>query len=113
MVSQYLKQDVKPLSDPRCLINYKKNADRDFYYDYIAGAHEGRFDIINKMPEPLTNVKHIAIPNFEKYAHRRPLYSLNAKYPIDFRVESGNQSPDPLSNELDQAKATGRHRNLS
>jgi hypothetical protein len=54
MVSQFLKQDVKPITDPRCLTNYQKKSERDYYYDYIAGAHEGRFDMINKMPFPLT-----------------------------------------------------------
>ncbi|TNV81186.1 hypothetical protein FGO68_gene4482 [Halteria grandinella] len=113
MVSQYLKRDVKPLADPRCLVDYQKNQDRDFYYDYIAGAHEGRFDNINRLPHPLTNIRHIAAPSFTKSSRRQPLFLSSAKYPIDYRIESGLRSPDPLSQEFDQNKATGRHRNLS
>jgi hypothetical protein len=64
MVAQYLKSDIKPITDPRCLVDYQKMQDRDFYYDYISGAHEGRFDNINKLPEPLTNIRHIAAPSF-------------------------------------------------
>jgi hypothetical protein len=54
LVSRFLSKDIKPLDDPRCLVDIDKNQDRDFYYDYIAGAHEGRFDIFNNNPKYLS-----------------------------------------------------------
>ena len=113
MVAQYLKKDVPAPSDLRCLINYSRKPDRDFYSDYIPGAHEGRFDNINKMPEPLTQQKHISGPSFKKNSHRQPLYNETAKYPIDFRINSGQVSPDPMRNELEHTQVTGKHRILS
>ena len=71
MMSRFLSKDVKAPSDPRCLIDYAKNQDRDYYYDYIPGAHEGRFDNINKMPKTLTKFgKHVAAPSFQKVTKR-------------------------------------------
>jgi len=66
IVQRYLSQDVPAPSDPRCLINYAKNKDRDFYSDYLEGAHEGRFEMINKDPFPLSQFRHMAIPSFKK-----------------------------------------------
>lgn len=113
MVSQFLAKDVLPPRDPRCLIDIKKKGQRRFYTDFIPGPHEGRFENINRSPEPLTNQPHVASPMFKKYARRPPLFQNTTKYPIDFRLEAGDRSPDPLSSELDQNRATGRHRNLS
>lgn len=70
MVSQYLKQDIKPMNDPRCLIDYSRKPDRDYYYDYIAGPHEGRFDNINRLPHPLTNIRHVGGPSFKQTSRR-------------------------------------------
>ena len=95
------------------MIDYKRKADRDYYYDYIAGAHEGRFDMINKMPEPLSMIKHIGIPDFKKHSKRKPLFLSSARYPVDYRVENGLRSPDILRDELDYNNVTGKHRNLS
>jgi hypothetical protein len=89
MVSQFLAKDLVPPKDPRCMIDIKKKGERTFYTDFLAGAHEGRFDNINKSPEPLTNNLHVASPTFKKYASRPPLFSNTAKYPIDFRIENG------------------------
>ena len=100
-------------SDPRCLIDYSKNRDRDYYYDYLTGAHEGRFDMINKNPYPLSQFKHLAIPSFKKYSKRKPLFLSSAKYPIDYRIDSGLQSIDPINNEHDFNNALGKFRNLS
>jgi len=113
LVSRFLSKDIKPLADPRCLIDYERNQDRDFYYDYIAGAHEGRFDIFNRNPKLLTQFKHVAIPYFKKYSKRKPLFLSSARYPIDYRIENGQKSPDPCKNELEGNNATGKHRNLS
>ena len=93
MVSQYLNQDVKAPSDPRCLVDIKKKVDRDFYTDYIAGAHEGRFEILNRMPFPLTSqayIKSIKSPQFKKYSGRRSLFLSSARFPIDYRIDSGH-----------------------
>lgn len=114
MVGQFLKQDVPAPSDLRCLINYNRKPERNYYTDFLSGAHEGRFDNINKMPEPLTKYgKHISGPSFKKRSHRQPLYNENAKYPIDFRINSGLASPDPLRNEIEHAQVTGKHKILS
>jgi hypothetical protein len=58
IVSRYLSRDVEAPSDPRCMIDIEKAKERDFYYDYIAGPHEGRFDIFNRDPFPLTQNKY-------------------------------------------------------
>jgi hypothetical protein len=113
MVSQLLKKDIKPLADQRCLVDINKKKDRDYYYDYIIGAHEGRFDIINKDPYPLSNHRYITAPSFKKYSQRLPVFTETARYPVDFRIEDGLKSPDPVSKELDLNRATGKHRNLS
>ena len=65
---------MKPINNPKCLINYKLKADRDYYYDHIPGAHEGRFDIINKTPLQLTNFKRLGAPSFFHYSRRGPLF---------------------------------------
>lgn len=113
MVSQLLKKDIKPLSDPRCLVDISKAQERDYYYDYISGAHEGRFDIINKSPFPLSNQRYVAGPSFKKYSQRLPIFMESARYPVDFRIEDGLRSPDPVAKECDHNRATGKHRNLS
>ena len=74
IVQRYLSQDVPAPQDLRCLIDYAKKRERDFYSDYLTGAHEGRFDMINKDPYPLSQLKHMAIPSFRKYSKRKPLF---------------------------------------
>ena len=81
------------------MIDYSKKPDRDYYYDYLQGAHEGRFDLINKDPYPLTQFKHMAIPSFKRYSKRKPLFLSSAKYPIDYRIDSGLEQVDPCRNE--------------
>lgn len=104
MVQQFLRQnynDTETIINPKCLVDLKKKGDRDFYYDYIAGAHEGRFDNINKLPTPLTNMKHVPATYFKKDSNRQPLFLQSAKFPIDYRIESGYKSPDPCAIEAD------------
>lgn len=113
LVSRFLNKDVKPLADPRCLVDLEKNQDRDFYYDYISGAHEGRFDIFNNNPKNLSQYKELPAPSFKKYSKRKPLFLSSARFPIDYRIENGLKSPDPCKNEKEENKATGKHRNLS
>ncbi|CDW89000.1 UNKNOWN [Stylonychia lemnae] len=60
-----------------CLIDLNKKKSRDFYYDHIPGPHEGRFENINKLPEPITQVKYISSPDFRKYTNRKPVFPLN------------------------------------
>ena len=74
LVSNFLGKDVKPLADPRCLVDLERNQDRDFYYDYIAGAHEGRFDIFNNNPKNLSQYRELPAPRFKKYSTRKPLF---------------------------------------
>jgi len=93
------------------MINYAKKPDRDYYYDYIEGPHEGRFESINKDPEVLS--RHIAIPRFERQSKRKPLFLSSARYPVDYRIEGGERSPDPVKNEGEGNRAVGRLRNLS
>ncbi len=99
LVSRFLSKDVKPLADPRCLVDLEKNQDRDFYYDYISGAHEGRFDIFNNNPKNLSQYKELPAPSFKKYSRRKPLFLSSARFPIDYRIENGLKSPDPCKNE--------------
>ena len=72
------------------MISYQKKADRDYYYDYIAGPHEGRFENINKDPAVLSTIRHLAIPSFRRESKRKPLFLSSARYPIDYRIEGGN-----------------------
>lgn len=53
-----------------CLIDYSKIKDRDFYYEYIKGPHEGRFENINKLPKYITQSKYVSSPDFTKYTKR-------------------------------------------
>ena len=69
--------------------------------------------MINKSPFPLSQIKHMAVPSFKKYSRRKPLFLSSARYPIDYRIDSGLQSPDPCNNEQDFNQALGKLRNLS
>ena len=55
----------------------------------------------------------MAVPSFRKYSKRRPLFLSSARYPIDYRIDTGLQSPDPCKNEYDLNQAIGKMRNLS
>ena len=112
LVSRFLSKDIKPIADPRCLVDIERNKERDYYSDYIAGPHEGRFDIFNRNPRVLSQFRELPAPSFKKYSKRKPLFLSSARFPIDYRIENGVRSPDPCNNELEENKATGKHRNL-
>ena len=69
--------------------------------------------MFNNNPKNLSQYHQLPAPSFKKYSKRKPLFLSSARFPIDYRIETGQQSPDPCRNELEENKATGKHRNLS
>jgi len=70
------------------LIDYNKKKDRDFYYEYIKGAHESRFETLKVMSH-----KHISSPDFKRTTKRMPFIKLE-KIPRDFsKPTEGSENP--------------------
>ena len=71
---------------PKVLIDYNKRRDRDFYYEYIKGAHESRFESVKSM-----SFKHVSSPDFKRTTKRRPFIQLE-KLPRDFSKPSSREA---------------------